>query len=51
MIHAGWQSTQAINKVMNHYSTNLSVTKTIKAMQKDRNLEDGNPAEFSQIPF
>jgi len=54
MVRAGWQSTQAINKVMNHYGSNLSITKTNKAMRKDRNSEDGYPAELSlslsQIP-
>ena len=50
MVCAGWQSTQAINKVLNHYGTNLSVTKIIQAMRKDRNSDDGYPAELSQIP-
>merc|ERR1712032_1124457 len=50
MVRAGWQSTQAINKVLNHYGTNLSVSKIIQAMRKDRNSDDGYPAELSQIP-
>ena len=50
MVRAGWQSTQAINKVLNHYGTNLSVTKIIQEMQKDHNSEDGYPAELIQIP-
>ena len=36
MIRSGWTSTDAINKVINHYGTNLSITKIMLAMQKDR---------------
>jgi len=46
MVRAGWQSTQAINKVMNHYGSNLSITKTNKAMRKDRNSKKGPIIKF-----
>ena len=36
MVRAGWTSTAAINTVINHYGTNLSVSKVILKMQKDR---------------
>ena len=36
MVRAGNTSTDAVNKVINHYGTNLSVTKTISKMTKDQ---------------
>ena len=39
MVRAGNTSTDAVNKVINHYGTNLSVTKTISKMTKDQKEE------------
>lgn len=36
MVRAGWQSTEAINKIINHYGSNLSVTATLIKMRKDQ---------------
>ena len=49
MVRAGWTSTTSINKVINHYGTNLSVTRLLKAMQKDR-MNKTYPAVFEQLP-
>ena len=47
MISSGWTSTDAINKVINHYGTNLSITKVMVEMQKDRH-KDTYPAILRQ---
>ena len=49
MIRAGWTSTDAINKVINHYGTNLSITKIMLAMQKDRHRKT-YPAILETLP-
>ena len=36
LLYTSWTSTDAINKVINHYGTDLSITKIMLAMQKDR---------------
>jgi hypothetical protein len=47
MVRAGWNSTAAIEKVTTHYGSNLSVTKVLAKMRKDKTSEeDGYPRVF-----
>ena len=51
MIRSGWTSTDAINKVINHYVTNLSITKIMLTMQKDRHKKNYLKIEKQETYF
>ena len=46
MVRAGWNSTAAIEKVTTYYGSNLSVTKVLAKMRKDKTSNDGYPRVF-----
>ena len=46
MVRAGWNSTAAIEKVTTQYGSNLSVTKVLSQMRKDKTSENGYPRVF-----